>query len=54
MDLKKINEALNTYIRPQTFPLALRLVPSVFRYPILSDLRHPPTVPPFLQLPEGA
>ncbi len=26
MDLKKINESLNTYIRPQTFPLAVKMV----------------------------
>lgn len=25
MDLKKINETLNTYIRPQTFPVAIKL-----------------------------
>jgi len=28
MDLKKINEAFNQYIRPQTFPLAIRLCAS--------------------------
>jgi uncharacterized protein (DUF169 family) len=28
MDLKQINEALNLYIKPQTFPLALRLCQS--------------------------
>ena len=26
MELKEINEALNTYIRPQSFPLAIRMV----------------------------
>jgi len=25
-----------------------------FRYPVLSDLRHAPALPPFLQIPEGA
>jgi len=25
-----------------------------FRYPVLSDLRHAPALPPFLQVPEGA
>jgi len=25
-----------------------------FRYPILSDLRHPPSLPPFLQIPKDA
>jgi uncharacterized protein (DUF169 family) len=28
MDLKKLNEALNTYIRPNTFPVAIRLCKS--------------------------
>ena len=28
MHLKVVNEALNLYIRPQTFPVAYKLVPS--------------------------
>ncbi len=28
MDLKQVNETLNSYIRPQTFPLALKLCAS--------------------------
>jgi len=28
MDLKRVNETLNTYVRPQTFPVALKLCPS--------------------------
>lgn len=46
MDLKEVNEALNTYIRPQTFPVAYKLVkadedlPERVRRP-LQDLGHP-------------
>jgi uncharacterized protein (DUF169 family) len=28
MDLKEVNEALNLYVRPQTFPVAVRMCPS--------------------------
>ncbi len=46
MGLKKVNEALNTYVRPQTFPVAYKLVradedlPERVRRP-LQDLGHP-------------
>ena len=33
MDLKQVNEALNQYIRPQTFPLALKLCQSESELP---------------------
>jgi len=33
MELKQVNEALNTYIRPQTFPLALKLCASESELP---------------------
>jgi len=33
MDLKQVNESLNFYIRPQTFPLALKLCPSQSELP---------------------
>ena len=46
MDLKEINEALNQYIRPQTFPIALKLcrpddpLPEKLRMP-MRDLGYP-------------
>ncbi|MBW1711097.1 MAG: DUF169 domain-containing protein [Deltaproteobacteria bacterium] len=46
MDLKRINEALNTYVRPQTFPLALKLcqsetdLPEKARMPV-RDMGYP-------------
>ncbi|MBW2060048.1 MAG: DUF169 domain-containing protein [Deltaproteobacteria bacterium] len=49
MDFKKVNEALNQYIRPQTFPLALKLcqseedLPEKARQP-LKDLGYPVTL----------
>jgi uncharacterized protein (DUF169 family) len=49
MDLKQINETLNLYIRPQTFPLALRLyrseseLPETARMP-LRDLGYQVTL----------
>lgn len=33
MDLKQINEALNYYVRPQTFPIAIRMCQSVKEFP---------------------
>jgi uncharacterized protein (DUF169 family) len=49
MDLKQINEVLNTYIRPQTFPIALKLcesekdLPEKARMP-MKDLGYPVTL----------
>jgi len=49
MDLKKINEILNQYIRPQTFPVALKLcqsedeLPERVRMP-MRDMGHPITL----------
>jgi len=46
MDLKKVNETLNTYIRPQTFPIAVRLfaageaLPAKVKIPV-RDLGYP-------------
>ena len=46
MDLKKVNETLNTYIRPQTFPIAIRLftaketLPAKVKIPV-KDMGHP-------------
>jgi len=46
MDAKQVNEALNTYIRPQTFPVAVRLfsaqeaLPAKVRIPV-RDLGYP-------------
>ncbi|MDD3248751.1 MAG: DUF169 domain-containing protein [Smithellaceae bacterium] len=46
MDPKKINETLNTYIRPQTFPVAVRLfaageaLPAKVKIPV-RDMGHP-------------
>jgi uncharacterized protein (DUF169 family) len=39
IDLKKVNEELNTYIRPQTFPTAIRM----FRHgePLPEKVRRP-------------
>ena len=49
MDLKVVNEALNLYIRPQTFPVAYKLVPSDNELPErvkmpIRDLGHPITL----------
>ena len=43
MDVKQVTEAFNTYIRPQTFPVALKLCQS-------KDVRHRPNLPPFLEM----
>lgn len=49
MDVKQINEVLNTYIRPQTFPIALKLcqsdedLPEKARRP-MRDLGYPVTL----------
>jgi uncharacterized protein (DUF169 family) len=49
MDLKQVNEILNNYIRPQTFPVALKLcrsqedLPSKVRMPA-KDMGHPITL----------
>ena len=49
MDVKQINEVLNTYIRPQTFPIALKLcqsdenLPEKARRP-MKDLGYPITL----------
>jgi uncharacterized protein (DUF169 family) len=49
MDLKEINEGLNTYVRPQTFPVAYKLVRSDDELPDrvkmpLRDLGYPITL----------
>ncbi len=49
MDLKNVNDALNLYVRPQTFPLALKLcqsrdeLPEKVRVP-MRDLGYPVTL----------
>jgi len=49
MDLKSVNDALNNYVRPQTFPLALKLcqsqddLPEKVRIP-LRDMGYPVTL----------
>lgn len=49
MDLKEFNEVLNSYIRPQTFPLAMRMcksaaeIPEKVRLPV-RDLHTPITI----------
>ena len=49
MDLKEINEVLNGYVRPQTFPVAYKLVRSDDELPDrvkmpLRDLGYPITL----------
>ncbi len=49
MDLKQVNETLNIYIRPQTFPVAIKLytaqetLPAKVRMPV-KDLGYPITL----------
>lgn len=49
MDLEEVNEALNQYIRPQTFPVAYKLIRSDDELPErvkrpLQDLGYPITL----------